>query len=601
MINAHFLAIMQEKPIDPVLFTERIKQMCRFFHCDEDHGWEVHIVCACNVALAYISKIGDNLNTPLCYEDESGLYIGMQVPIGVPSYFPKDDMFSGKYLKDIWNILPKNHKMAQSICPPQAFIGLFKEQNTLKMFTDWLGICRVYEQVHPHMHAWTNFAPMLPFVTGVPLHSDPEGWACNAGWRTFVKGTTPYLDTQELRHGAFHFAIGKQQEIHVIPYVSETFDLKTNCTPSPADYQRVSGSINSFIEDISFCVNGPLLVDLSGGRDSRVAVAHAIATGIDFTVNTIGRPELDANIATSLMAAVGLQNKHNVTYHDETDREPLYPKGKDIAEHNRIFLLSNFCGTLSGFVDFDLDTMLRPDTIIKKHLSGTTGELVQANAYQMHDYKDPQGVMRRLEGLIYGIGTNIFCSEYTKNICSERMTEYINKALTSNLSGFYICDYVYAFNVLARYFVLDNTLEGRASYVYLYDYVQTGFAPPIPQKIKTSFMRKLTEQVVPQWKGIPYFHEIAKPENSAYFNYTFFWEDEQALACVRDIISGNAEYERWYNIDTILNIAKDKPSITYNNVTTLIFCNQITMRLCIHVAHDLLLQEINSQICQYNE
>lgn len=599
MIVSRFLAIMQKKPIDSVLFTERIQQMCHFFRSDEKHGWELHIACASNVALAYIAKTGNTLRTPLCYKDESGMYLALQVPIGVPSYFPKDAMYSGKYLKDIWDTLPKNPHMARSICPPQAFIKLQKDKNTLNIFTDWLGIMRVYEQQHPHMHVWTNFVPMLPFVTRVPLRADPEGWANYAGWRTFIKDTNPYADTQELRHGSFHIAIGKSQEVHAIPYVSEIFDLKTDCIASPKDYQQASSAIISFIEDISFCVDGPLSVDLSGGRDTRVAAAHAIASGIDCTFRTVARPKLEGIIATKLIDAVGLQNRHDVNFptDDSSGRQALFPKGKDIAEHNRNILLSNFCGTPSGSYSFD------SDTIIPKTIKGATGELVQANGYSMAMFNKPQGVLKNFMPHIIFMSLNPFCSAYTKNVCIQIIKTYIDATanLKSKLTDFYLYDYCMAFNILKRVYVADNNLQDGFSYVYLYDYVQAGFAMPIPDKIETSFMRNLTEQVMPQWKGIPYFHEIAKPEENRYFTYLHFWENEQALANVLDIISGKDEYEEWYNIDSILKITTNKPPATYANVSDLVFCSQATMRLCRHIAHDKFLQEINSQIVPHRE
>ena len=76
---------MQVMSINSLLLTRPTPQLgC--FYADEKHGWELHIACASNVALAYIAKTGKTLRTPLCYKDESGMYLALQVPIGVSPY-----------------------------------------------------------------------------------------------------------------------------------------------------------------------------------------------------------------------------------------------------------------------------------------------------------------------------------------------------------------------------------------------------------------------------------------------------------------------------------------------------------------------------------
>lgn len=561
----------------------------------EEPRLDIEVEYGEHVALIWFCKHYKNLLVPLHYHDHEGLYVATHLPLGISSYFTHAEMCSGRYLKSIWNILPNNKKMACMVHPPESFIALDIKTDSISFFNDYLGEAQFFEQKFPEMRVWTNFPPLLPFITRVPLEMDYQAWSAYACTRVFMRGVSPYKDVKELRHGLFVYA-EQGQDCKIVPYISDIFDLEENKIPKKEDYKNISDTIFSFISDVDRCVEGDFQCDLSGGKDSRIICAHIIAQKIRCKFNTISPPNLEFLIAKRLLECVGYEKNHETKrfYGNENeDLVPLYPCTDDIIDwYKREFYVYR-CGR------GELLSQQPPVSYIEceylpKRLGGQFGEPTYVNHYskelaQSYSY----------ENIFSRYLTNfIIKNEYTlldaKEACISLISEKLDNLKNFKMTFPYIQDYFLSFYIAEKIFSSSSIVE-PISYCTLYDYLHTGYAMPVLQKFDMEFHRTLTGNIIPEWKDIPYYEQMIQKNDNRALAFSFFWNNEKLYAGIKDILSSEMISDGIYNYKKLNDFYPQEVPRDAKHIFLLTRYNEIVLSSCKYAAHKIFLQEINDK------
>lgn len=574
--------------IENNIFKERIHTLCSFFNYGENTGWDTVIQASQNIALAWIYKKDINSSVPLHYAENENLYIATQRPVGISAYVKNAHMYSGYYLKEIWDILSSNSSVACNICPPQTLIALDVEKNSLSLLTDCLGLSRLYTLKTDTFSAWTNFAPLLPFVTQNPLKASRDGWASYAGVRTFMRGTTPYANVSEVRHGNIIDIDGESGVEKSTYYTSEIFNLKadTECTDSL--YEEIAADLSFFVHDVDRLVNGELQIDLTGGRDSRLIAAYAIKENMDCTFHTAHPPQLEWDIAKQLLAAVNIKGKH-ISIQPKIQcgqKFPLYPLTNELIDYYIKFFHSNFCGMNDS-------GSIRPQ-LYPKSIGGAAGEYVQSNHYSLKQVSEKVVPELYLENYINRfLHQKTLIQPITKSICQNIIDTHIRKAQIGGLTGFYVQDYLLGHVIHGRLYSLDSNMStNKFTYTPLYKFFKNGFSMPIKDKVTTRFQRTLTSNAIAEWKEIPYYHEIATSQDNRYFSYSLVWDDIKILSGIKDIVYDRDLHSDIYDLAKIRSFL-DKREWESLPMHILISNNEAILRLIRNIAHDIFLAKLN--------
>jgi hypothetical protein len=183
------------------------------------------------------------------------------------------------------------------LIPPFALGAFVPESEELVIVTDALGATRLYELRTEAGAVWSNRLGALPLFAGRRPEADPRGWQilAAAGW--FLGPWTSLRGARKVRGGSIVRVRPRGDRLEIER--SETSARDTIASPREATRERaVADAAEAAVAcaaDVARLWSAPLTVDLSGGRDSRIAAAAALAAPVEAEYLTLdaGPGELD--------------------------------------------------------------------------------------------------------------------------------------------------------------------------------------------------------------------------------------------------------------------------------------------------------------------
>src|SRR5699024_6829549 len=196
---------------------------------------------------------------------------------------------------------------------PTSFCLIDEEKETLDIITDPFGFARLYEYRGENGWFWSNRPGALPILAGEEAKLDKEAWEffCSAGW--FIDTTSPIEKVVRIEPG-FRIKANTENYSPRILINDGNFDKMV----SPRSYKKFNAKqiANDMLENFSSYSELwtlPLVVELCGGKDSRVCAAAVSASGTkEVQFNTIGTLEKETATAANLLKRVNLSHKHNI-------------------------------------------------------------------------------------------------------------------------------------------------------------------------------------------------------------------------------------------------------------------------------------------------
>ncbi|MDQ3729491.1 MAG: hypothetical protein M3355_07875 [Actinomycetota bacterium] len=212
-------------------------------------------------------------------------------------------------------VLVRDPRATRHLAPPFAIAVLDKRTGELLVVNDWIGAGRCLEVAFPEGKLWTNRAAAAHLFAGREARADPAAWRILAGAGWFMGRSTPIEGVEGVETGlALRASGGKvdRRDLGVLPSLiasrSSYEELRDRAAEDAVSQIRLADAL----------WEGRTSVDLSGGRDSRVVAAAALAAGSDAEVVTSDRTIGEADVALELMSRASGRLKHSLR---KTDNE----------------------------------------------------------------------------------------------------------------------------------------------------------------------------------------------------------------------------------------------------------------------------------------
>ena len=229
--------------------------------------------------------------------------------------------------------LVENPARMYDITPPFVLARLDGRADTLDLFTDVLGIGRLFELATPWGWVWSNRALAALRFAGRSAVADETGWAQSAVADEFFGALTPYEGVRVI-DAATRIRIdgreGRRLDTAVDTVATwsraaaSTPELRAVLAEQAADALRVG------VASMSKLYGGTPTVDLSGGRDSRLVAAAFVASGAEVRLHSHDAVPGDLITAAHLVEMLREQGNdvehvvRNVATGGQVDPPPLH-------------------------------------------------------------------------------------------------------------------------------------------------------------------------------------------------------------------------------------------------------------------------------------
>jgi len=203
---------------------------------------------------------------------------------------------------------------ARELNPPFA-IGIRDSiGGRLTIVNDALGAGRLYEMRTPEGWVWSNRLGALPIFDGSEPQPDPRGWAmfAAAGW--FLGDSTPIRDTTKVAPGTV-ITVTATTELTAVEHrdsgAQRWLVAPRRVAPDDAA-DEAADQVAALARDIGRAWVAPAEIDLSGGRDSRVSAAAAVAGELAASFKTADNEPGEVDVVRELIAAAPRPMEHAV-------------------------------------------------------------------------------------------------------------------------------------------------------------------------------------------------------------------------------------------------------------------------------------------------
>lgn len=403
------------------------------------------------------------------------------------------------------------------LTPPFAAAAV--QSGDLDLFTDALGIGRLFEVRTAWGWVWSNRPVAAALFADIPLRPDPQGWAQSAVMDEFYGSVTPLAGVR---------VIGPATHLHwdarAARLTSSSLDV-TSSLVTPGAEARLDDLVDEAAADlvvatasISRWYPGTPVVDLSGGRDSRLVAAGFIAGGTEVTLHSHDAVPGDLLVAQDLVSRLPGDIPHTITHMSTGTHAP--PRPFEALHSARAWHAYaeglRPCTYLHYTAPATLD---RAGSVV---VGGAGGEAAHGYYYAradgadersleaelVADLADPAGSRRAIEDAARRI-VQRHCPQPSvtgeaRTAMVETITAELARIRSAGVVGPTILDHFYVGERMRRW---GSTAErqGIASPLFTPSFQRAALALRPHQRRSNVLHRLLTERLVPQWTGVPYF------------------------------------------------------------------------------------------------
>lgn len=206
------------------------------------------------------------------------------------------------------------------ITPPFVLTRLDAEADTLDLFTDVLGVGRLFELATPWGWVWSNRAVAALRFADRPGVADEAGWAQSAVADEFFGALTPYEGVRVIDAATRVHLDGRAGRcLDTTVDTVATWSRAAASTPElrAALAEQAADSLRVAVSSMSKLYGVAPTVDLSGGRDSRLVAAAFVASGAPLRLNSHDAVPGDLTTAIELVRLLhdqGAEIEHNVRH-----------------------------------------------------------------------------------------------------------------------------------------------------------------------------------------------------------------------------------------------------------------------------------------------
>ena len=417
----------------------------------------------------------------------------------------------------------------RQLTAPFVLAMLDSDAATLELWTDGLGLGRLYEVQTLEGRVWSNRPVAALLFAGLRAEADPLAWRRMAACDWPMGEQTPYRGVRTVPAGT-RVSAGRsghrEQSLDVLGSLVESRRdplAEQTITDTAAGLARVARSVSELWPQV------PVL-SLSGGRDSRLVVAAFVAAGVEVRLKTSGGAAGEAETARALVSRLERPVEHEVTGPSAQQpgrlRDGAYTRARqwhDMTEGLRPALyLRNPAPRV----------LIRQRTV---SVGGVGGEFGHAPGY-------PDDVTR-LERLPPSRRLGDFASALRAKIVLPRgvapqaeadvaaqITRVLAHAAERGVTDAKALDWFYADERLRRWGMVGES-HGVVLPLLAPEFLAAAFGLSTAQSNESALHQKLIGRLVPAWSDVPFYSATLKQRSAV--QQQRLWEEADV-----DLLSG---------------------------------------------------------------
>lgn len=609
MIIPVFIAYAAYKEIDEATLEKRLSTILEFLHLDDQEEFVVHQLADKRAGLIFIERRQSRLRVPLLYKTNQRMTISAYTPFGAGRFVTREQLSSGQYLPQIQDLLRVQPHMLQQLAPPLIWCDLDLQRERLTLVNDYRGFGRLYQYTTSFGTIWTNKMAAALLLAGIPARLDECAWAEMAATGMFFGASTGYANMA-------YTAPGSLITVELQSGLTEYRRLSTDCggitmAPNP---QHAAAEAHEALQEWTrelktFYTDTPQL-SLSGGRDSRVVAAHLLAEGaVQPDILTVHPPRKDAELAQQLIER--LDTPHKLTICNRKDE--IVDRYSDTAElvsyAQSLLSVSNLdMSVASAFSAGDHARYQQPSLFIggaqgeTAHNCFYTAEMVAALRRWENKPEGENPADKRLRTFLGNFTSRSWgLNQNSQKEAHDRLIrQTLEPAYMEGINGFYALDYLCLRLHVNRQWAGANGNEEMKSPLTVYPYVRYGFAQTLESKLNSRFIRDVIALAQPQWKNIPFFHELPQENQQDFITaYPTYWEMGRGEE-LQELCNSTPDLWLYFDKDLVsttfarLHAARGKAEGITDKLSSQ--CNRVAQRMLWYTAAVRQLRAINSLI-----
>ncbi len=443
---------------------------------------------------------------------------------------------------------------AAMLNPPFVIAAVDAAAGTIALVNDFLGAGRLYELRFEGGSVWSNRLGALPLFAGRPPAIDQRAWRvfAAAGW--FLGESTPISGTRKVGpagsivvadrpEGAEVRHAGQDPRAALVAPRGGRLGRRKLLAGS---VEQAAGRAASLARETAAAWSVPLAVSLTGGRDSRVSAAAAIAAGIDATYNTGDQVPGELDAVRKLIAAAPREMPHTAN-RPEPETEP------DDELMDRALAIHLVHDGMRNPQELRRETVLPHSAKLQPTLSGHGGELGHGFYYgrapklRRIEKAGASGPIEQLERNARARHSAAVESAYVEYV--EDCEATLATGRDFGLAGPALLDWYYMAQRLPYRSGL-GARTGRSSACVTPAFVRGAFDLRPKDRLDARLHRDVIAHLVPEWRDVPFFTEdsAAMPETTR----RRIWEREREAAVVEELIAGRGAWTELFDAEKIV-------------------------------------------------
>jgi hypothetical protein len=424
-------------------------------------------------------------------------------------------------------LLREPDRGAESLIAPTVVGMLDTEAERLVVLNDCIGVARLFETHLADGLVWSNRAAAGHVLAGIPIEPSERGWRLLASTNWFFGDSTPIRGVRRVARGEVVEADRdgtRRRQTEVLGRLvaggsGAAGDHLREAADHAVGHVRLADSLWS----------EPPVVHLSGGRDSRLVAAAALAGEVDAVFRTSDNNPGEADVARRLVAAAPRPMQHDVVKTGEAEG-PETP----LLERSYRGQLLHDCMRHASKVRRDVNLpRSRPK---RATLAGWGGEIAHAfyykNARQLRTVrrKGTQGAIKRL--LESSRKKHSAAHEEAYELASSEYRAALAEGESHGLEGADLLDWFYLVERFAHRFEVGADSQVMSIYTSP-AFIRAAFATTPEQRLDSYAHREMIAALVPAWADVPFYKREAGPRPA--LRRKRLWEaadDADAIAAI---------------------------------------------------------------------
>lgn len=437
--------------------------------------------------------------------------------------------------------LRRSDSVLANVAPPFALVSCDTHEG-LAIYTDGLGMARMYQAQRDGVWAWSNRPAALAAAGAAEFEEDEEAWATFAACGWFAGMSSPFYAVRRLRPAAVVLTSADGRVVQRNSGVLQSWVQPSGDGPDPT---AAATAMVGYVRDAAHLASAPAEVMLSGGRDSRVVSAAAVAAGIDATFTTLGPLAGEIETAGQLIQALQTPIKHRI-------REPVPPDERAELRHRVLELHRVFDGDLTPVKMNSPVSGRMPSRVL---FGGAGGEIAHANYYPSQHRLDAlvtagrRAPTERLQRYFRSMpGATVESYARMDNLVEN----WIGFAHETGIHGASSLDFFYLIERFRRWAPAANSPGSYPAFA-VPEFITAAFQMRPHDRLAGNLHSAILRCLVPPWADVPFYKASASDSDVKSARKLRIWQGNDAIA-TGEILDAPAGWDDVFDVAAIRDL-----------------------------------------------